>query len=50
MYVAMNRMIKKKPRTQAPQADEAKEEVDTHTVIAEQGDELLYISKRQLKE
>jgi len=44
MYVAMNRMIKKKPRN-----GQARHEGD-HAVIAEQGDELLYISKRQLSE
>ena len=50
MYVAMNRMIKKKPRNGQVQStsEEVHLEVD-HTVIGEEGDELLYISKRQLK-
>lgn len=43
MYVGMTRMIKKKSRAEG----EPKED---HTVVGEQGDELLYISKRQLKE
>lgn len=47
MYVAMNRMIKKKPRN--VQTQNVAHECD-HAVVAEQGDELLYISKRQLKE
>ena len=50
MYVAMNRMIKKKPRQQQEGTEEIKrersEERLDHTVIGEQGDELLYISKR----
>ncbi len=48
MYVAMNRMIKKKPRNAA--TDQNRPEEDHHTVIGEQGDELLYISQRQLAE
>ena len=57
MYVAMNRMIKKKPRGQLSNSqdaahEESKEEEETsklevdHTVVGESGDELLYISKR----
>ena len=62
----MNRMIKRKPRGQgnaqvlAQEAEsdavandneeELKVELDEHTVVGEQGDELLYISKRHLKE
>lgn len=46
----MNRMIKKKPRQQQEGTEEIKrersEERLDHTVIGEQGDELLYISKR----
>ncbi len=48
MYVAMNRMIKKKPRSAA--IDQNRLEADHHTVVGEQGDELLYISQRQLAE
>ena len=65
MYVAMNRMIKRKPRGQsnaqvlaqeaeaeevANGEEELKVESGDHTVVGEQGDELLYISKRHLKE
>ena len=48
MYVAMNRMIKKKPRQQENNGEEEikQEPGEDHTVIGEQGDELLYISKR----
>ena len=51
----MNRMIKKKPRqSEQDGEEEIKQEpgetIQDHTVIGEQGDELLYISKRQLKE
>ena len=61
MYVAMNRMIRKKPRGQVSNAQDAaialeeskneekKLEAD-HTVVGETNDALLYISKRQLKE
>ena len=56
MYVAMNRLVKKKPRSQNPAAvqqsaaEEEEQKAGDHTVLAEQGDELLYISKRQLQE
>ena len=51
MYVAMNRMIKKKPRQRNDNGEEEikqepSEMTQDHTVIGEQGDELLYISKR----
>ena len=61
----MNRMIKRKPRGQgnaqvlaqeaeaeevANGEEELKVESGDHTVVGEQGDELLYISKRHLKE
>ena len=51
----MNRMIKKKPRQSNQEGEEETkqepgEATQDHTVIGEQGDELLYISKRQLKE
>ena len=60
----MNRMIKRKPRAQGTTTvlaqtvanenendeEEVKVESGDHTVVGEQGDELLYISKRQLKE
>ena len=58
----MNRMIKRKPRAQGTTTvlaqtvanendeEEVKVELGDHTVVGEQGDELLYISKRQLKE
>ena len=48
----MNRMIKKKPRQPEQDGEEEikQEPGEDHTVIGEQGDELLYISKRQLKE
>lgn len=38
MYVGMTRMIKTKPRTDGERKD--------HTIVGEQGDEVLYISKR----
>ena len=44
----MSKMIKKKPR---PAASGEVEEIRLdHTVVGEEGEELLYISKRQLKE
>ena len=51
----MNRMIKKKPRQRNDNGEEEikqepSEMTQDHTVIGEQGDELLYISKRQLQE
>lgn len=48
MYVAMNKMIRRKSRNQAQTttAEEVNQQQKDHTVIAEQGDELLYISKR----
>ena len=49
----MNRMIKKKPRNEEGQNfEESKQDADHHTVVgeSESGDELLYISKRQLTE
>ena len=43
MYVAMSKMIKKKPKPAAA-GDDEEVRLD-HTVVGEQGDELLYISK-----
>lgn len=49
MYVAMNRMIKKKPKKQldgsTEEVKQSEERLD-HTIIGEQDEELLYISKR----
>jgi len=52
MYVAMTKMIKTKPRSLSNNATEEEVQLQSndHTVVGEQGDELLYISKHQLQE